>query len=771
MPWPGMTDFSEAVQNPAVCFKGTELQSGQVALNRRGLPLMFSGSFACVYSLSVGNQKFAVRCFTREIKDQQSRYEQLTNYLYGVLPPAFVDFEYLEHGINFRGDWYPIVKMEWVEGDSLSKFVDSNINEPAILRRIAAQWRGGTTANLRGLRIAHNDLQHGNVMVQRDGSIRLVDYDGMFLPHFRGQRSPELGHKNYQHPLRTSEDYDDYVDNFPTLVIYTSLLAIAAEPDVWSFFNDDNLIFTRDDYADPKSSQIFNRLNNSPDPAVVNLTKRLDECCSLPVKEVPDLETILLDLPPSPAPARAPAPSAPGASVPAASVPAASAPGTTAPAPGPTPATTAAPESAGGYRQILQAQQGGAAASTPAGPSPLGAAPPQARVTAPAGPGTGILCSRCNRPVEPSDRFCIGCGAPVRVPAAPPAPLPPAVPPPTPVAVPASVPAPPAAPLAAPPEPRRQFNKLLLSLAAIIIVGIIVVVVGRIDIPGIFGVGAPAAPSGATPPLPPNSVPPSAGAATSGAGAAALPLVIPTETPAPAPTNTPVPTPTLMPTLTPMPTSAPTPTPVPIPENASQVMALFDQGVITADQAAAMLRELGAKQTLEPTNTPEPTPTPTPAPTPTPTLAPTVTPPPSAGQISSGCRVKFDGLDVASSVSSGFTQPGYKWVAQWRYRGYEPAKGLIYHFEITQEGVRHVDVHPVLYSWVDEECHKQLMNSATAHAWAGHPSGEDDPAVLTFDIAAPYERWAHSWLCLWKDYGRPGNVLLSCTTAEQSPGS
>ncbi len=374
MPWPGMTDFSEAVQNPAVCFKGTELQSGQVALNRRGLPLMFSGSFACVYSLSVGNQKFAVRCFTREIKDQQSRYEQLTNYLYGVLPPAFVDFEYLEHGINFRGDWYPIVKMEWVEGDSLSKFVDSNINEPAILRRIAAQWRGGTTANLRGLRIAHNDLQHGNVMVQRDGSIRLVDYDGMFLPHFRGQRSPELGHKNYQHPLRTSEDYDDYVDNFPTLVIYTSLLAIAAEPDVWSFFNDDNLIFTRDDYADPKSSQIFNRLNNSPDPAVVNLTKRLDECCSLPVKEVPDLETILLDLPPSPAPARAPAPSAPGASVPAASVPAASAPGTTAPAPGPTPATTAAPESAGGYRQILQAQQGGAAASTPAGPSPLGAA-------------------------------------------------------------------------------------------------------------------------------------------------------------------------------------------------------------------------------------------------------------------------------------------------------------------------------------------------------------------------------------------------------------
>ena len=143
MPWPGQTDFSEAVQNPAVCFKGTELESGEVSLNPRGLPLMWSGSFACVYSLSVGNQKFAVRCFTREIKDQQSRYEQLSNYLDGVLPPAFVSFEYLENGINLRGDWYPAVKMEWVEGDPLGKFVDSNVNEPDTLRRIARQWRGG----------------------------------------------------------------------------------------------------------------------------------------------------------------------------------------------------------------------------------------------------------------------------------------------------------------------------------------------------------------------------------------------------------------------------------------------------------------------------------------------------------------------------------------------------------------------------------------------------------------------------------------------------
>ena len=51
MSWPGITDFSEAVQNPRLCFRGTELEAGEVSLNRRGLPMVFSGSFACVYPI------------------------------------------------------------------------------------------------------------------------------------------------------------------------------------------------------------------------------------------------------------------------------------------------------------------------------------------------------------------------------------------------------------------------------------------------------------------------------------------------------------------------------------------------------------------------------------------------------------------------------------------------------------------------------------------------------------------------------------------------
>ena len=310
MAWPGTTDYSEAVQDPGLCFRGTEFANGAVALNQRAMPLVWSGNFACVYSVEASGRKYAVRCFTREPTDQQSRYNQLSEYLINALPPSLVHFEFMEHGISVRGDWYPIVRMEWVEGETLNEFVGANLQDPGALRRVAAQWRGGPCASLRGLRIAHNDLQHGNVMVQGDGAMRLVDYDGMFLPQFRGERSPEMGHGNFQHPQRTTDDYDAYVDNFPSIVIYLSLLAVASDPSLWDYYNHDNLIFTRYDYTDPANSELFDRLRGSPDQAVSSLAHMLGEYCSLPVKDVPNLETVLQDMQqrPTPTPSTPPMP-------------------------------------------------------------------------------------------------------------------------------------------------------------------------------------------------------------------------------------------------------------------------------------------------------------------------------------------------------------------------------------------------------------------------------------------------------------------------------
>ena len=334
MAWPGMPDFSDVVQNPSVCFEDNDLSRGQVAVNPRGLPLVYSGNFACVYKVSNGGREFAVRCFTREVRDQQQRYSQLDQYLSAARPDTFVRFQYLDRGIRVKGQWYPIVKMAWVEGERLDKFVERHLDAPDILRDMAARWRGAN-GSLRGLNIAHNDLQHGNVMVQRDEAIRLVDYDGIFLPRFHGEDSPELGHKNYQHPLRTIRDYDERIDNFPSLVLYLSLLAISSKPQLWSeFYNQENLILTKDDFAAPEDSRCFKELRNIRDGSVAELAAYLADLCSRPVDQVPDLESALSSFPSSPAPAS-----------------------TLAAAPQPVPGTSQPPTAGSDYRNLIQTGQ------------------------------------------------------------------------------------------------------------------------------------------------------------------------------------------------------------------------------------------------------------------------------------------------------------------------------------------------------------------------------------------------------------------------------
>ncbi len=305
MPWPAMTDFTEAVQTPERCFEGQDIALGTAALTPRGLPLVYSGNFASVYKMITPSGDVAVRCFTREVRDQQERYGHLSDYLRGVRPEVFVGFQYVEQGIRVRGQWYPIVKMEWAQGDRLDKFVEDHLDAPEMLLDLAAKWRG-TNGTLRGLRIAHNDLQHGNVMAQEQGALRLVDYDGIFLPRFEGEYSPELGHKHYQHPARSTRDYHDGIDNFPALVVYLSLLALGVDPQLWDrFYNQDNLLFTQGDFAVPGNSDCFKALKNSPDANVAGLAAVLEELCSQPVDQVPDLESVLQGTLTAPLPAPA----------------------------------------------------------------------------------------------------------------------------------------------------------------------------------------------------------------------------------------------------------------------------------------------------------------------------------------------------------------------------------------------------------------------------------------------------------------------------------
>ena len=289
--WPNQVDFTAALQNPQVCFGYGDLSRCQVPLAARGRPIMYTGNFATVYKVLLDGKELAVRCFIRPVTDQHHRYSELGTYLSATFPPYFVGFEFLENGILVRGNRYPLLKMDWINGERLDRFVNDALGDPERIRALLSEWRE-LLRNLRNLGIAHNELQHGNVLVTGDG-LRLVDYDAVYLPSYDGQSSPESGHRNYQHPLRKPGDFGETSDNFPALVIYLSLLAVSVDPGLWKFHSNDNLILKSRDYQDPANSECFGTLKGSSDDGARLMAGYLEHYCSIPVDHVPIMETII----------------------------------------------------------------------------------------------------------------------------------------------------------------------------------------------------------------------------------------------------------------------------------------------------------------------------------------------------------------------------------------------------------------------------------------------------------------------------------------------
>ncbi len=293
--WPSHTDYQDAIQNPHICFEVDDLKVSEVGCDMLGLPKVMSGNFACVYSVTSGGQRYAIRCFVRQVLGQQGRYARLSQNLCGLGLPCMVTFDFILRGIKVKNEWYPIVKMQWVEGLPLNQHVEECFDKPGTMRDLAAKWRV-LMKSLRENLIAHGDLQHGNVMVTTDGEFRLVDYDGMFTTAFRG-KSPELGHINFQHPRRTPDFYNEDLDNFAALVIYTSFLALASEPDLFKkFYTGDNLLLLSADYRNPTQSETFKRLKENTDPKVQQLATLLERLCLLDVSKVPGFEDTLVAL-------------------------------------------------------------------------------------------------------------------------------------------------------------------------------------------------------------------------------------------------------------------------------------------------------------------------------------------------------------------------------------------------------------------------------------------------------------------------------------------
>lgn len=258
--WPSARHFTESIQCPSVCFSAPELRSTLPAVDRLGMPIVTSGQFAYVYKLKSmdGNGDFAVRCFRGYLGDRDQRYRAIQHHVRTSPAPCLTEFSYASEGIMVGGQRYPILFMRWIEGPTLDLYVGEMLQRREVLQHLAAEWLRVVSA-LQTSGMAHGDLQHGNVIVDH-GRLRLIDHDGIFVPKMDGWSASEVGHQHYQHPKRTARHFDESLDNFSSIVIYLSLLALVERPGLWKEYHDENLLFTKSDFLDPAASQLFGKV-------------------------------------------------------------------------------------------------------------------------------------------------------------------------------------------------------------------------------------------------------------------------------------------------------------------------------------------------------------------------------------------------------------------------------------------------------------------------------------------------------------------------------
>ncbi len=281
MRYPSAEDYMKAVQQPDP-FTTDELRRMELVVHPVfQIPSPAAGTSAVVFKALADGEAQALRFFTREDNWSGERYTALHDHFTARgLASSVAMPRWVTDGIRVNGRTWPVVCMQWVDGHTLNKYVEDLVEQqdrPA-LHTLAAAWLELVT-RLQGAEFAHGDLQHGNVMVDGQGKMRLVDFDCAWIGHFAGHTAPsETGHRNYQLEARA---WDQWMDTFPGLVIYTSLLALSKNPNPWHALNTgENLLFRHEDFHPPFQTAAWAHLSSIQDRQLDLLAARLKECCT-----------------------------------------------------------------------------------------------------------------------------------------------------------------------------------------------------------------------------------------------------------------------------------------------------------------------------------------------------------------------------------------------------------------------------------------------------------------------------------------------------------
>ena len=264
MQYPLISEYVKAIQDAGDNLE--QLAHLTPVLDDHGEPYRSSGAFAVVFKMqdkSTGKY-YALKCFTEEQEGRADAYRQIADELDLLDSPYITSVKYMEKELfvdsQCEEDEFPVLLMDWVEGETMEAYIAANYRNQSAMLMLSYRF-GKMAAWLRTQSFSHGDIKPDNIIVRPDGSLTLVDYDGMFVPSMKGSQSPTIGTRDFCHPLRTVDDFDETIDDFSLASIALSLKAISMKSTLLDIYGaSDRLLFSENDYRNPSNSKVISAL-------------------------------------------------------------------------------------------------------------------------------------------------------------------------------------------------------------------------------------------------------------------------------------------------------------------------------------------------------------------------------------------------------------------------------------------------------------------------------------------------------------------------------
>mgnify|MGYP003186105938 FL=1 len=264
MQYPLISEYVRAIQDASSNLD--KLAHLVPVLDDHGEPYRSSGAFAVVFKMQDKRtgKYYALKCFTEEQQGRAEAYRQIADELDLLDSPYITSVKYMEKELfvdsQCEEDEFPVLLMDWVEGETMEAYIAANYHNQSAMSMLCYRF-GKMAAWLRSQSFAHGDVKPDNIIISPDGSLTLVDYDGMFVPSMKGCKSPTVGTRDFSHPLRTMDDFDETIDDFSLASIALSLKAISMKSTLLDIYGaSDRLLFSENDYRNPSNSKVISAL-------------------------------------------------------------------------------------------------------------------------------------------------------------------------------------------------------------------------------------------------------------------------------------------------------------------------------------------------------------------------------------------------------------------------------------------------------------------------------------------------------------------------------